>query len=37
VKVIRSRRVALRRAFALADRIEPLWEDAQRAIAEPSA
>jgi CHAD domain-containing protein len=37
VKVIRARRVALRRAFALADRIEPLWEDAQRAVEEPRA
>jgi CHAD domain-containing protein len=35
VKVIRSRRVALRRAFALADRIEPLWDEAGRAIEAP--
>ena len=36
VKVTRSRRVALRRAFALADRIEPLWDEAGRAIEAPS-
>jgi CHAD domain-containing protein len=36
VKVMRSRRVALRRAFALADRIEPLWDAAGRAIETPS-
>jgi CHAD domain-containing protein len=36
VKVMRSRRVALRRAFALADRIEPLWDEAGRAIETPS-
>ena len=36
VKVMRSRRVALRRAFALADRIEPLWDEAGRAIEAPS-
>jgi len=35
VKVVRGRRVALRRAFAHADRLEPLWEDAQRALEEP--
>jgi triphosphatase len=35
VKVIRGRRVALRRAFALADKLEPLWDDAQRAIEAP--
>jgi CHAD domain-containing protein len=37
VKVVRARRVALRRAFSLADRLEPLWEEAQRAIEEPGA
>lgn len=37
VKVARSRRVALRRAFALADAIEPLWEEAQKAVEEPAA
>ena len=37
VKVVRARRVALRRAFSLADGLEPLWEEAQRAIGEPSA
>jgi len=36
VKVIRARRVALRKAFALADKLEPLWDDAERAIGEPS-
>ena len=36
VKVIRARRVALRRALALADKLEPLWEEAQRAVGEPS-
>jgi CHAD domain-containing protein len=36
VKVMRSRRVAMRRAFALADRIEPLWDEAGRAIEVPS-
>jgi len=37
VKVIRDRRVALRRAFSLADRIEPLWDEAQRSVEEPLA
>jgi CHAD domain-containing protein len=37
VKVIRDRRVALRRAFALADKIEPLWDEAQRAVEETPA
>jgi CHAD domain-containing protein len=37
VKVARSRRVALRRAFALADAIEPLWDEAQKAVEEPAA
>ena len=37
VKVARSRRVHLRRAFALADAIEPLWDAAQRAVEEPAA
>jgi triphosphatase len=32
VKVIGARRVALRRAFVLADRLEPLWDEAQRAV-----
>jgi hypothetical protein len=35
VKVIRGRRVALRKAFSLADKREPLWEEAQRAVEEP--
>ena len=35
VKVIRGRRVALRKAFSLADRLEPLWDEAQRALEEP--
>jgi len=34
VKIARARRVALRRAFALADGIEPLWDEAQRAVEE---
>jgi len=34
VKVIRARRVALRKAFALADKLEPLWDEAQRALEE---
>jgi CHAD domain-containing protein len=34
VKVIRARRVALRKAFSLADRLEPLWDEAQRALEE---
>src|SRR5499427_3949892 len=37
VKVIRDRRVALRRAFALADKIEPLWDEAQGAVEEPAS
>jgi CHAD domain-containing protein len=37
VKIARARRVALRRAFALTDAIEPLWDEAQRAVEEPSA
>src|SRR5262249_56435232 len=36
VKVVRNRRVAMRRAFALADTIEPLWDEALRAIEEPA-
>jgi CHAD domain-containing protein len=36
VKVIRDRRGALRRAFSLADKIEPLWDEAQRAVEETS-
>jgi CHAD domain-containing protein len=35
VKVIRGRRVALRRAFSLADELEPLWDEAQRAVEVP--
>jgi CHAD domain-containing protein len=35
VKVIRGRRVALRRAFSLADKLEPLWDEAQRVVEEP--
>jgi CHAD domain-containing protein len=34
VKVIRARRVALRKAFSLADKLEPLWDEAQRAVEE---
>jgi len=34
-KVIRGRRVALRKALTLADRLEPLWDEAQRAVGEP--
>ena len=37
VKVARARRVHLRRALALADAIEPLWDEAQRAVEEPAA
>jgi hypothetical protein len=33
--VIRARRVALRKAFSLADKLEPLWDEAQRAVEEP--
>jgi CHAD domain-containing protein len=32
VKVIRARRVALRKAFLLADKLEPLWDEAQRTV-----
>ena len=35
VKVIRGRRVALRKAFSLADALEPLWDEAQRAVEVP--
>jgi CHAD domain-containing protein len=35
VKVVRARRVALRKALSLADKLEPLWDGAQRAIEEP--
>ena len=35
VKVIRGRRVALRKALTLADKLEPLWDEAQRAVGEP--
>jgi CHAD domain-containing protein len=34
VRVIRARRVALRRAFSLADELEPLWDEAQRSVEE---
>ena len=37
VKVARARRVHLRRALALADAIEPLWDEAQRAVEEAAA
>jgi len=33
--VIRGRRVALRKALTLADKLEPLWDEAQRAVGEP--
>jgi len=36
VKIIRARRVALRKAFSLADELEPLWENAQRSVEEAS-
>ncbi len=36
VKVIRGRRVALRKALSLADKLEPLWDEAQRAVEGPS-
>lgn len=32
VKVMRARRSALRKAFSLADRLEPLWDEAQRTL-----
>jgi CHAD domain-containing protein len=35
VKVIRARRVALRKALSLADQLEPLWDEAQRAVEVP--
>ncbi len=35
VKVIQGRRVALRKAFSLADTLEPLWDEAQRAVEGP--
>jgi CHAD domain-containing protein len=35
VKVTRGRRVALRKALSLADKLEPLWDAAQRAVEEP--
>jgi len=31
----RGRRVALRKALTLADKLEPLWDEAQRAVGEP--
>src|SRR5260221_7438154 len=35
VKAIRGRSVALRKAFSLADELEALWDEAQRAAEEP--
>jgi CHAD domain-containing protein len=35
MKVNRGRRVALRKALTLADKLEPLWDEAQRAVGEP--
>jgi len=35
VRVIRGRRVALRKALSLADELEPLWDEAQRAVEVP--
>src|SRR5256885_16814391 len=35
VRMIRGRRVALRRAFSLADKLEPLWDEAQRVVEDP--
>src|SRR5260370_860048 len=35
VRGIRGRRVALRKAFSLADELEPLWDEAQRAVGGP--
>ncbi len=35
VKLIRGRRVALRKAFSLADTLEPLWDEAQLAAEGP--
>jgi len=35
VKVVRARRVVLRKAFSLADKLEPLWDEAQRVVEEP--
>src|SRR6267143_3408004 len=35
VKLMRGRRVALRKAFSLADALEPLWDGAQRAVEVP--
>lgn len=37
VKVIRARRVALRRVFALADALAPLWDEADRALTGTTA
>lgn len=37
VKLTRRRCTALRRAFALADRLEPLWDDVKRAVEAPRA
>jgi CHAD domain-containing protein len=36
VKVVRRRRVALRKVLSLADELEALWDEAQRAVEEPS-
>ena len=35
VKTTRSRRTALRKALSLADGLEPLWDEAQRAVERP--
>jgi CHAD domain-containing protein len=35
VKVVRRRRAALRKSLSLADELEPLWDEAQRAVEEP--
>jgi CHAD domain-containing protein len=35
MKVIRGRRVALRKALSLVDKLEPLWDEAQRAVEGP--
>ncbi len=34
MKMVRGRRVALRKALTLADKLEPLWDEAQRAVGE---
>lgn len=35
VKVIRARRIALRKALSLADKLEPLWDEALRSVEAP--